>query len=593
MSFFKKKYVPFLLLVAGGLAILFAFYSKALRSPDQSLFGSEGDGIKNYYTFAYHAKHDTSYVHFRGMNYPYGDLAVFADAQVAFSNAIRLLSNVYPAASSKAVGFMNFAMLISFLFCFIFLYLILVKVGLPRYYSILAAFAIGLLSPQIIRMYGHLGLTYCFFIPLIWLLTIMFFESKRRWLYTSLLFICSTILFFIHPYLGLISCVFMLVHWIVYLLQHKAERKKINILFIALQTVLPVILFHAFIALNDVHPDRPEAPIGMFMYNARMETIFIPNNEPFVGAVHTFWTIKGQSWEGLAYVGLTGVFIAFFSVIKLLRYIRRKQFRKILMPVLPEYLRTGIWVAVILLFFSMAYPFKLGMEFLLDLVPLVKQFRSLGRFAWVFYYVFLVYSVYTIYLMWRYLRSVKLRMMANTLLFITFALLFAEGIPYHIDAHKQITLGPNIFNEKHVPEPYKEVLKQIDPSQYQALIPIPFYHMGTEKHYMPGTSRIHTASQLISYHTGLPMMAASLSRTSLSESENILSIFWNEFDKTKLKERLPSRKPFLLVYSKEEITGRGEQEVVSKAKLLYSGPEVELYILSFEDIFGPEVKAQR
>ena len=37
---------------------------------------------------------------------------------------------------------------------------------------------------------------------------------------------------------------------------------------------------------------------------------------------------------------------------------------------------------------------ELGLEFLLDYLGVVKQFRSEGRFAWIFYYVFSVFSVY-------------------------------------------------------------------------------------------------------------------------------------------------------------------------------------------------------
>ena len=78
-----------------------------------------------------------------------------------------------------------------------------------------------------------------------------------------------------------------------------------------------------------------------------------------------------------------------FSLFKIVRYLIRKKIHLIVKPVLPNLLRASVWASVFVLLLSMCLPFQLGMEFLVDWLPFLKQFRSLGRFAWVFYYVFI------------------------------------------------------------------------------------------------------------------------------------------------------------------------------------------------------------
>ncbi|MFT4757242.1 MAG: hypothetical protein ACI91R_001895, partial [Vicingaceae bacterium] len=54
-------------------AFVLCFYSDAFFSPNSYLFSNSNDGIKNYYTYAYHIKNNKSVTNFEGLNYPYGE----------------------------------------------------------------------------------------------------------------------------------------------------------------------------------------------------------------------------------------------------------------------------------------------------------------------------------------------------------------------------------------------------------------------------------------------------------------------------------------------------------------------------------------
>ena len=86
------------------------------------------------------------------------------------------------------------------------------------------------------------------------------------------------------------------------------------------------------------------------------------------------------------------------------------------------------FASFVLLLFSMGYPFKLGGEGILDAIPFIKQFRSPGRFAWVFYFVATIGS--TIILSKYFLVKVN-NYVRNTLVSAILILFTVEAFPFH------------------------------------------------------------------------------------------------------------------------------------------------------------------
>lgn len=581
----KRHFFIFLLLtLALTTAFVALFYHKVFLNPGKFLFSDTGDGIKNYYTMLYHIKHDSTYLNFSGMHYPYGELFPYTDGQPALAWPIKYIDkNTSP---EFVVATTNFLMIISIIICSLFIYLILIHFNLPALYASFAAIGIALLQPQLFRIGGHYALSYAFFFPASWYLLLKFFSTGKN-IYTLLLLLTGIIWSFLHPYLGMISGIFIITFWFIYAIE-KLREKNFKVLYYIhafIQAVLPLLIYKFSISRYDFHIGRTSSPWGMFAYNARAETVFIPNHEPFKPLVEVIWKVKGQSWEGWAYIGISAVLISGLMLYRALRYIKNKRFEKLTLPSIPNQLRYAFFASIVVLLFSMAYPFQLNMRFLIDWFPFFKQFRSLGRFAWVFYFVFNVFSVYLIYRIYRYLKIKGLKTLANTLVFFTILFYIIESIPYHKEVSAQISQVENIFIKEKLPDTYKSVIEKIDIDKFQAILPLPFYHSGSENFGIGASDKSVKASQVIAYHTGLPLIAASLARTSISESKNIMQLFSPEHYNKAIEKDFPSQKSLLILYTKDDLSEE-QKWVLEKSTVFFENEEFALAELMLEHLFN-------
>lgn len=581
----QRQFIPYLFLtLALTTAFVFAFYNKILLSPGQFLFSDKGDGIKNYYTTLYHIKHDSSYMNFGGMHYPYGELFPYTDGQPVLAWPIKFINK--NASPEFVVATINFLMIISIIICALFIYLILIYFKLPALYAALAATGIALLQPQIFRMGGHYALSYAFFFPVSWYLLLKFFDTGKN-IYTFLLLFTGIIWSLLHPYLGMISGIFIITFWLIYAIEKLREKdfKASYYIHAFIQAILPLLIYKFSMSIYDFHQGRTSSPWGMFAYNARAETVFIPNHEPFKPLVEVLWTVKGQSWEGWAYVGVSAVIICGLMIYRAVRYLKNKRIEKLWLPAIPNLLRYAFFASILVLLFSMAYPFQLNMRFLLELMPFFKQFRSLGRFAWAFYFVINVFSIFIIYRIYRYLKIKNLRAFANSLIFLSLLFYVIESIPYHKEVSAQITSAENIFNSNKLPDSYKEVISKIETEKFQAILPLPFYHGGSENFGIGATDKSVKASQVISYYSGLPLIAASLARTSIPESKNIMQLFSPEHYAKAIENDFPNNKSLLIIYTKEDLLDE-QKWVLEKSTVFFENDEFILAELMLEHLFN-------
>ena len=224
-----------MLLLCGGL---FYHYDQVIKAPNSTFMGSSHDGLKNYFTPWYHAKHDSSMVWFEGMNYPYGDHIVFADAQPLLSNSIRVTG-----LADKTMAIMNLLMLLSLIPTGWLLFRILRRWKVEVWGAALSAAAIAFLSPQLLRMNGHYALAYSFVVPLIWHLSLRFWDlpnAKRSLALASVIFIMG----WLHPYYVMISAIFLSAFWLFQtVLAWKDMRFLQRVLHFGIQVILPVLAF--------------------------------------------------------------------------------------------------------------------------------------------------------------------------------------------------------------------------------------------------------------------------------------------------------------------------------------------------------------
>lgn len=577
----KTGKIPAILLLFLSFLFLMMFYGDVILKPNNYLFSQSGDAIKNYFTYASHIK-EASVVNSTMMNYPYGESFMFLDCQPLLTVIVQWLSGPFPFMLNYTVGIINFLMIFSFVLSAIFLYLLFNQLNVNKYLSVAGAISIAVLAPQIFRTTGHLALSYSFFIPLTWYLFIKFSKSRYKLKWSLLILINNLGWFFIHAYLGMIVSSFILLCFIFdfVFFERNRYRKFSQWLYISLQTFLPIIFFWLFISVTDKHVGRTDNPFGFLEYTATFYSVFTPNHPPLR---HYFENISiDQAWEGWAYIGAGTIFtIVLFIINRIIRLFKKKSFADDSSLLKSQFIIPALFSSLVLLLLAMGYPFKWHMEFLLDWFPVLKSFRGIGRFAWVFYYVITVSSVYFFFLIYESNKKHVVFLLLALILPLSY---IWEGIPYHKEMGSNLNQYPNLFDKTQLPASITTGLQYAEKSKYQAIIPLPYYHIGSENYTKSATDKIYKLSMILSYHSEIPLMSNYSTNTSIPESKNLIQLLSPGFYPKVVINDIKSDKSFLIIYSNEELTVY-EQAILDKGTKIYSDNDYSLYSITKDELF--------
>jgi len=570
-------------------ACLFFYYGKVILAPKSYLVARSSDGIKTFAVFAGHIKNDTGYTNYSNMNYPYGQTHIFTDGQTGLANAFKFISKKISFFDSHSVALFNLFLIFSYAGCAFFLCLILQRLRMSSVFIILGSVGITLMSPQIFRLANHPTLAYAVFFPLSWWLLIRFFESGKSWLFTILIILNSTAWFFIHPYYVILNAVFYLGYYAVWLVQDPRVSRQISTWAHAVfQIVLPVLITRYYIFSVDHHAGRSEYPFGFWSYYAKLNTVFAPVAKPFNGFFQKVfhYSTDHQNWEGWSYIGLGALAVVFYSVFRILRYLKNKKIKRIVTPVLPPVLRTAVWASVLALIFAMCMPFRLFTDLLYNHLAFIQQFRSLGRFAWIFYYVFTVYALYTCYLIHRKWMMKGRRVIALSFSVILFSLYFVESYAYHRENSEHIETSPNVFNLSRVTPDTRALIDKINSikSGYQCIIPFPYYNVGNENFTTWTSDVILANSFVVSHFTNMPLFSNSAARSPIPEAKKNMQFFTPPLIPKEIRADLPTTKPFLILCDREDVNEE-EQFWLRNSREIFQNGSYVVYELPYDAVF--------
>lgn len=499
-------------------------------------FAQGGDGAKDYFTMLYHIKHDTSYIHSGAMNYPYGENIFFCGAQPFLTNVLKFISKYWHGCSSYIVGIHNLSIIIAIALTVVVLFLIFQQLQLPFLFSLLASLGITFLSPQIDRMGGHFSLSYTLYIPLILYLILKFHENKH-FTYSILILLMFIIVSFTHGYFFAFYAYLLLGYWIYVFFTQKKSFRPIDFLHIAIQLIVPIIIFQYITQSVDNINDRTSWPWGFLVYRAYPESVFISMNRPYWQWLNHIVKVRNVEWEGIAYVGLVSVVVFSAVLCWIFKTLLKKDFKSVIAITDKPLLNLFFWLSLILLLFSFGIPFIAKLEFLLEYFGPIRQFRGIGRFAWLFFYVL---NITTFYLIWQYLKDKKYRNIAFAFLFgILFydAWFNSKSIQYFINNR----LPEFDYAYHHNPS------ESIQISQYQTIIPIPYFNTGSEAYWVDAACPTMLKSYALALYTGLPLNAVNMSRTSISQCVKNLELVWEPYkDYPVLKEYNADK--FIMLY---------------------------------------------
>lgn len=570
----------FLLTLVLALFCLFFFFGKLMINPNQVYFGATEDGMQAYYGPIYHIKHDTSYWHMNGMNYPYGDQVFFTGCQPFVSNPIKLISKIVDI-SDYTVGILNSIMLFSVLFSALCLYLIFKHLKLPPTYSAIAATGIAFLSPQIIRLSCHYSLTYQFAIPLFLLLLLKFWEApslKKSLLISFVVFFMTGTHFYFFGFFALIS----FFYWCsLFFLKLNFANFKFVAIHSFIQLILPFLLFQIILFfINDVS-DRTNSPWGYLAYTANFDGVFYPSGgNPLEGLLKNIITPNfPNSMEGFAYVGVIGTICFLFFIIIFLKRIAFFEFKKLLSVTDNKVLNVFFWASIIALILSFGYPFIIsGYEHWLQNVGLLKQMRGVARFSWSFYYIINIVAFYKI-AQWV---SHKTAVLKKTIFAIV---LFILTFDAYFNTHKvEKALYNRIasLEDKSNSTTENRWLTEISPKDYQAIITLPYVHVGSENTWRCYDSfEIMVEAFIVSIKTGLPTTSSMMSRTSLSQTFKNIQLVLEPYRKLEIVNDFKNQKPFLVLVNENQINEE-EKRFLGKCKKLKETPFYNVFELPFE-----------
>jgi len=542
-----------------------------------------GDGSKNNFTYLYHSMYGHGYW-FDGMNYPYGEHITYTDGIPLLSVFLTQFKHI---TSGDALTLLWWLLGFSYVLAIVYVYKILAHFKVAPFVAIIFAGLIVVCSPQLFCIKGHYALAFNCVAPMLFYWTILYHEHARM-KYCLYIFITGSTMAFLHPYYLALMLVWTMSYGVGYIILIKGSltgklKKALPPLVFA---GLVFVLVAAVMKATDPIKDRPASPYyerGMY---TQLSHIFSSSWSPLWKLAISMKIVPKASkgGEGFTYLGVVAAAVIVLS----LAYFVWRKVRKEQMDFEAE---TGgfapIWLfmAFLVLALSMGIPFIWKMEWLFDYFSVLKQFRTLGRFSWIFYNVISIYAVVVLYA-W-YTRFIKKHRPAygHALLTICIAIWGYEASgctafsrQLSLEAKYNYGFIFTTFEDQKGWVPFLNEHKA-DKNDFQGILLLPFFHIGTEKLWVGDPGWLVTIGTQASLQLQLPIVDVMLSRSSWSAAEKQVRLAGGPFTNKPILKDIKSNKPFLLLDIGTNGTYYDQQYLLAAADYLGTNQGVKVYAL--------------
>ncbi|MCB0558611.1 MAG: hypothetical protein H6573_26720 [Lewinellaceae bacterium] len=571
IPFFSREPGGAILILVLMAALLALRFPDFFQSPNSGVIEPYGDGYKVYAVMEYHARYDTSCTFYQGMNYPYGEHVIPADAQPLISNTVKFISTYVVDITGYTRAILHFSLLLSILLCALFLFRLLIRLESPVWWAVAVATGITFLSPQLHRMVSHYGLSHTSALAIVLYLLLRLDETKswRMSAWIALTVFCYSM---IHFYFFAILAFFISFYFLFSFLRRPRWQKIPRYAFhYSIQILLPLAFFYFWMYHGDPIEGRTNQPWGFFVFHSIWEGVFTSLFQPhFQWVDDTVIRIEQVQYEGAAYIGLVA---GIGALILLLRWVAAG-FRK---PIIQAggarngYLNKIFWAALALLLFSFGYPFTIpGLEWMLDYAGPIRQFRSVGRFNWAFYYVI---NIVVFTELWQWAKGRQWRVALSVL---ALALLYFEAynsiyaVKIDLDEVPELQAG-NRYSE----------IDGINYQEFQALLTVPYFNVGSDNLWFHGEGEIVPRALTLSTQTGLPTTSAMLTRTPLWQTLRQVQLILEPYRRPAILDDFPNQKPLLLLVANYQFGQQQEryQHLLDGTQLLYDTDAYRLFRL--------------
>ncbi len=542
-----------LLLVILFASVVVAYtFAGFVTHPGQEMPELGADGGKNIFTYLYQVMYGRG-IWFAGMNYPYGEHIVYTDGQPLLSVPLSYLHN--RLSMGQALAIMWWFIALSFVLSIVYCYKILRHFQVLPLFAICFATLITLCSPQMLRISGHYALSWSCILPMLFYWTLRY-HATRRYVFLLWIFIMGCLVTFLHPYYAAVSLVWVGCYGVGYFVtvRESVIKKARHVLPLLLSVLLFFVVFGIAIKITDPVTDRPVTPFGIMENRAMLKDVVTSVHSPIWNfVIRQFRPIESVGVrEGNAYVGLVVIMTLLFSGIFWLRKMAVSKGNQVEENTFP---RVWLFMAFASLLFSMGVPFIWHMEWLLNYVSVLKQFRTIGRFSWIFYYIITIYGAVAIY-HW-YAESVaKGRRFAGYLLLLgALGLWSFEASGYIARTHNVAETGRknrDVFVAKGQ-QHWWQFLEQhkYRKEDFQATLVLPFFEVGSEKLWKCSDENISAWGVALGIQAGiqlqLPMVDAMMSRTSWEVAFKQVRLVGGPYTNKPILRDIKTDKPFLMI----------------------------------------------
>ncbi|MEM7515048.1 MAG: hypothetical protein AAF388_29240, partial [Bacteroidota bacterium] len=343
-------------------------------------------------------------------------------------------------------------------------------------------------------------------------------------------------------------------YWLFEVSYDQQRRAHLRKHLLAFGTALsPIIIMGAFLALTDNITDRPTHPYGYFAYQTQWEGLFLPPEGPIFDFINSLVEVRKLTIESKVYVGLLGTSLFLYLLFRWIKNLIQKNRISYFPEGTPPQLVRWLQLSLLILLFSTAFPFFLGMRNVLDYVPILKQFRSLGRFGWIFFYTWSLFLAVFAYHRFKFLGKLKSPRLAYSVLAAVLLFWGWESYTFLSARKKGISQSPNPFTA--ATSTYQLTLKEIGlaKSSFQSILPLPLYHIGSEKFSPIQIDNTAFRESLIaSYELGIPQATGFLPRSSFQQALNILQLNAHPWLPREILPELDSSRKILVVSKESE-----------------------------------------
>lgn len=566
------------------LIVFRLFFGGGLLSNAHHYFFSlwSEDLMKDVYTTTYHTQYDSSYTHCTAMAYPYGEQYIYTGLQILVSAPLRLLQEMGVKDAWKAcLPLINFYVIISVFLCALFLYLLLSELKLPPLPSLLGAVGITFLMPQIQRMGGHLTLSYLCVIPMA-LYFIARLHHTRHWkwsVFYGLLLLFSALS---HPYyLAFLSDIALV--YMVYLLftrkQNQWKTAAIGLHFCIL-FLLPVILFFILSSIGDTPLDRTTVPDGMYYYRGRLSGLLLPFHRIFLGSpLKNIMGIKAPEWETCCYIGIVALITFLIWVICILWDLFHLRFTHLFHPTDNPLLNVFLWASILLFLVASVLPvITQNHPSILNHLSALTQLRALGRLLWL---PFVTLNLLAVYWVWQWTTRMPKKWCRIAVLSLV---TLAYG--YEVYSHSKLSIWAEPYpkwTDYDNKSDENQWLKKINPSDYQAILSLPVFHIGSEHYHLQIEDEMLHKSAYVSIKTGLPLICNSSARSSITRAYNCMELSWEPWKEYNILKDLPNGKALLIVCSLDSgMLNPNEKRILHYADTLMTTGDFSLHSISIQ-----------